>query len=272
MKAVLTRLPAFTARVLRRFVEENFDQVSASLAFATLLSLVPLVAVMLGILSLMPAFLGMVDQFDQFVVRTLLPERNAGMIVEYVLQFSRNAMNVTLVGLVVLVATVYPLLHTIEQAFNHVWGAGGNRPWWRRLRLYAAVLALWPLAVTCVVTAISYAVTISLGLVDEPPWLRSLLLKATGLAVAAIFFGGLYYAVPKARVATRDALWAGLFAAFGFLLMQDAFEFYLSYFPSFTHVYGAFATVPIFLMWLYLSWAVVLLGALIAATLPEFRE
>ncbi|MFZ4535264.1 YihY family inner membrane protein [Propionivibrio sp.] len=267
----LSSFRAFAARIFRRFIEENFDQISASLAFTTLLSLVPLVAVVLGVISVLPGFLGMIDQLDQFVVRSLLPERSAGMIIKYVLQFSQKAADVTLVGLSVLLTTVSLLLMSIERALNHVWSVTENRPWWRRVRLYAAVLALWPLIVTCVVVAISFAVTESLGLVDEPPWLRNLLFKAAGLSVAAIFFSGLYFSVPNARVQLRDALWAGLFAAFGFLLMQKAFGFYLSHFPSFTLVYGAFATVPIFLLWLYLSWAVVLLGALVAATLPEFR-
>jgi len=179
---------------------------------------------------------------------------------------------VTLIGLSAVVATVYVLLLNIERAFNRVWGVSNSRVWWRRLRLYAAVLALWPLAVACVVFAISYAVTTSLGWVDEPSWLRNVLFKVMGLSVASMFFGGLYFAVPNARVAARDALWAGLFAALGFMLMQKAFGFYLSFFPTFTLVYGAFATVPIFLLWLYLSWAVVLLGVLVAVTLPEFRS
>jgi len=262
---------AFTARILRRFVEENFDQISASLAFTTLLSLVPLVAVVLGIMSVLPSFPGMVDQLYQFVVRSLLPERSAVMIINYVLEFSQKATNVTVFGLAGLVASVLVLLLSIERTFNHVWRVSENRSWWKKLRLYAAVLALWPVAVSGVFLAIYYAVTTSLGLIDDPEWLRSAVFKMAGLAVAAIFFSGLYGAVPNARVAASDALWAGLFAALGFLLMQKAFSLYLVRFPSFTLVYGAFATVPIFLLWLYLSWAVVLLGALVAATLPEFR-
>ncbi len=181
---------AFAVRIGRRFIEENFDQISASLAFTTLLSLVPLVAVVFGIVSALPFFPGMMDQFDQFLIRSLLPERSAGLIIEYVLQFSQNAADVTVVGLSVLVITVYFLLLTIERAFNHVWSVTGTRRWWRRLRLYAAMLALWPLVVTCVVVAVSYAVTISLGLVDEQAWVRDLLLKATGLFVAALFLPG----------------------------------------------------------------------------------
>lgn len=266
------RLRAFVRCIFRRFVEENFDQLSASLAFTTLLSIVPLVAVVLGVVSVMPEFFEVVERVDRFLVRSLLPETNAGVIVGYVLEFSKKAANVTLVGLVLLVATVYLLLLSIERAFNHVWHARGGRKWWSRLLLYAAVLTIWPFVVASVIAAISYAVTLSLGVVDEIAWLGSLLFRLGGLAVAALSFAAFYCVVPHARVDLRGALWAGWFAAIGFYLMQRGFEFYLAHFPSYTAVYGAFATVPIFLLWLYLSWAVVLLGALIAATLPEFRR
>lgn len=267
-----SRLSRFVARIAQRFVEENFDQISASLAFTTLLSLVPLVALILSLVAVAPFFSGFVEQLDQYVVRHLLPSGNAGMIAKYVLQFSYKAAKVTVIGSVVLVVTVVFLLLTIERAFNHVWSVVAVRPWWRRLKLYAVLLALWPLVVGGVVVATSYAVTTSLGFVDEPPWLRRLLFNAMGLIIPALFIGGLYYAVPFTRVAKRDAAWAGLVAALGFMVMQKAFELYLANFPSYTVVYGAFATVPIFLLWLYLSWAVILLGALVAATLPEFRQ
>jgi membrane protein len=267
-----SRLYRFVVRIAQRFVEENFDQISASLAFTTLLSLVPLVALMLGLVAAVPFFSGFIEQLDQYLVGHLLPSGNAGMITQYILQFSHKAAKVTLVGTAVLVITVTFLLLTIERAFNHVWSVAGARPWLLRFRLYAVVLALWPLVVGGVVAAISYAVTTSLGFVDEPPWLRRFLVNVMGLIITALFIGGLYYAVPFTRVAKRDAAWAGLVAALGFVVMQKAFELYLANFPSYTVVYGAFATVPIFLLWLYLSWAVILLGALVAATLPEFRQ
>lgn len=271
MKRGLSNVRRFSARVFRRFIEENFDQLSASLAFTTLMSLVPLVAVVLGIMSLFPVFYEMVEELDHFVVRSLLPERSAEMIIGHILEFSRKATNFTLAGLAALVATILFLLLSVERAFNHVWCAQDDRSWWRRLRLSIVVVVLWPIVVTCVILAIYRAVTTSLGMIDNnPEWLHDGLLKMAGMFVAAIFFAGLYYAVPNARVRWRDAVWAGVFSAVGFALMQKGFEFYLAYFPSMTLVYGAFATVPIFLMWMYMSWAVVLLGALVAATLPEF--
>lgn len=263
-------LRAFAARIVHRFVEENFDQISASLAFTTLLSLVPLVAMVLGIMSLLPSFPGMVDQFNRFVVHSLLPERSAWMIMNYVLEFSQKAANVTVFGLLGLMLSVLLLLLSVERSFNHVWRVEKDRSWLKKFRLYSAVLVLWPLVVSGVLLAVFQAVHSSLDLIDDSVWLRSAAFKIAGLLVAAFFFAGLYFVVPNARVAARDALGAGSFAALGFLLMQKAFGWYLASFPSFALVYGAFATVPIFLLWLYLSWAMVLLGALVAATLPEF--
>lgn len=268
----LLRLRAFVLRVAQRFDEENFDQISASLAFTTLLSLVPLLAVILGLLTLTPLFSGLAHQLDQYLVRNLLPAGSAGMIASYLSRYSSKAADVTLLGVPLLVGTAFLLLYTIERAFNHVWSVAAPRSWARRFRLYAAAVALWPLIMGALIAAISFAVTSSLGFFDEPPWFRRVLFKLIGLGVIALFFGGLYYAVPNARVRLADAAVAGVVAAILFSLMQKAFELYLSHFPSYKVVYGALATVPIFLLWLYLSWAVVLLGALIAATLPQFRQ
>jgi membrane protein len=261
----------FFGRVFDRFTKENFGQLSASLAFTTLLSIVPLVAVVLGAMSVMPSFLAMIDQLEE-MIRNMLPERSAGMIVEYVLDFSQKALKVTVVGLLALMATAFALLYTVEKAFNRVWRAARKRSWLRRIGLYVALILLWPLVVAYVVAAVSFAVSLSSGLVVEQLWLHNLLSKAPGVFIAAVFFGGLYFAVPNVKVRFFDALLGGGFAALGFLFMQRGFELYLSYFPSVTLVYGTFATVPIFLLWLYLSWAMVLLGALVVVDLHELRR
>jgi membrane protein len=261
----------FFGCIARRFARENFGQASASLAFTTLLSIVPLVAVVLGAMSALPSFMRMVDHLDQ-MIRSLLPEHSAGMIINHVFEFSQQAMKATVVGLIALVVTALALLRTVERVFNAVWKAMLRRPWWRRVGLYAVLILLWPLAVAYVVAAISFTVSLSSGLFVAPSWLYALLSKATGVFVAAVFFAGLYYAVPNIRVKPSDALAGGFFAALGFLLMQKGFELYLSWFPSITLIYGAFATLPIFLLWLYLSWAMILLGALVAVTLSEFRD
>ncbi len=262
----------FIMRVLRRFAAEDFTHLSASLAFTTLFSLVPMVAVVFGIASLFPIYYDMVEHLDYFVLRTLLPEGNAVLIINHILEFSQKATNFTLAGSAVLIVTVFSLLLDIERAFNRIWRAGKNRPWWKRLSLYLALIGIWPIAVSLVVFAIYSAVKTSLVMIDDSEWLLGDLLRVAGLLVAALFFSGLYYFVPNARVRWQDAAWAGGFTAVGFGLMQKAFAFYLAHFPSMALIYGAFATVPIFLMWVYFSWAIVIIGALAAAGLPELRR
>lgn len=261
----------FSVRIARRFGEEGFDQISASLAFTTLVSLVPLAGLVLAFVSAFPSFKVVVDQIDQFFVTHLLPAGSAGLISGKILQFSRRASEVSTFGVLVLVFTAYLLLHTIERALNHVWRVSEPRPMWQRLWLYAVVVAAWPILIGGLLAATSYAVTVSLGWVSLTGWLLAPLFKVVSLAILVLFFAFIYHAVPNATVRWREAFIAGASAAFGFVLLQKGFELYLAYFPSYKAIYGAFATVPIFLLWVYLSWAVFLVGGLIAATLPEFE-
>ncbi len=235
-----------------------------------MLSLVPMVALVLAIVSALPAYFAFLENADRVIVNNLLPPGSAGLISAKVMQFSRRAAEVSWLGVAFLVLTAVLLLNTIERAFNHVWRVREPRPLWRRFVLYGVVIAVWPVLIGSLVAGVSYAVTSSLGLVGELSWLRAKMLRILSIGLLAIFFSWLYYAVPNASVRWRDAGVAGLSAALGFVLLQNAFELYLSYFPSYKAIYGAFAVVPIFLLWVYLSWALVLLGALVANLLPEF--
>ena len=272
MTSSIRQAGRFVIRVMRRYSREDFRYLSASLAFTTLFSLVPMVAVVLGIASLLPVYYDMVEHLDYFVLRALLPEGNAVLIIQHILEFSQKATNLTVAGSIVLLATVFSLLLNIERSFNRIWRVGKNRRWWKRLLLYITLVGVWPIAVTCVIFAIYSAVKTSLVMINGLEWLRGDLFRVAGLMVAALFFFGLYYFVPNAKVRWQDAAWAGGFAALGFGLMQKAFTLFLAHFPSTALIYGAFATVPIFLMWVYFSWAIVIVGALVAATLPEFRR
>ncbi|MCK6406492.1 MAG: YihY family inner membrane protein [Rhodocyclaceae bacterium] len=258
-------------RASHRFIVDDFHQLSASLAFTTLLSLVPLAALVLAFVSAFPQFASSVDHVDKMLVSHLLPPGSGGLIAGKILQFSRRAADVSWVGVGMLVITAFLLLNTIERAFNHAWQVKVPRPLWQRIPLYMIVIVVWPLLVGGVLAGISYAVTTSLGLVGQLGWLRATMLKIVSLFVLMVFFAFIYRAVPNSEVRWRAAGIAGAFAAIGFVLLQKAFELYLSYFPSYKAIYGAFAVVPLFLLWVYLSWAVVLFGALIAALLPEFE-
>ncbi len=252
--------------ILRRFFGENMLLTSSALAFTTLMSLVPLVAVVLAVAGAVPYLDLLVTRLDVMIREALLPAGAAGAIAGNIGRFSHKAQQLTVAGIAVLSVTAFLLMNTIEKAFNHLWQVK-PRPLLARLRLYVVVMAVWPFILGAVVGVVSFAVTASLGFFDEPVWFRRFILKSVTTILLGLFFSFLYYAVPNAVVSRRAALTGGVFAALAFSAMQKVFELFLVSSATLKSIYGAFAVFPVFLIWLQLSWAVVLLGGLIAATL-----
>lgn len=250
--------------IFHRFHSENMMQTSAALAFTTLLALVPLVTVVLAVAGAVPYFDRLVTRLDLLIRESLLPSGAAGQIAGNIGRFSHKAQQLTAAGIAILSVTAFLLMNTIERAFNHLWRVQ-PRPILARLRLYAFVMAVWPFILGAVAGAMSFAVTTSLGLFDEPMWMRRILLKGMSMALLGLFFSFLYYAVPNADVSRRAALLGGVFATLAFAAMQKVFELYLASSAMLKSIYGAFAAFPVFLVWLHFSWAVVLFGGLIVA-------
>lgn len=251
--------------IVRRFHTEHMAQTSSALAFTTLLALVPLVTLIVSVAHSIPFFDTLIRRLDAVLVDTLLPTGAGRTIAGHVARFTQKARQLTVPGLAMLGLTAFILMHTIERAFNHLWHVK-PRPLLARLKLYAFVMAVWPFMLGAIAALMSYAVTVSLGFVQESSWIRPVVLKAVSMILLGLFFAFLYYAVPNVQVARTAAAAGGAFASLGFAAMQKGFELYLGSFASFKSVYGAFAAVPIFLVWLHFSWAVVLIGGLIAAT------
>ncbi|WP_428825377.1 YhjD/YihY/BrkB family envelope integrity protein [Azonexus sp. IMCC34842] len=243
-------------------------QTSSALAFTTLMALVPLVTVVLSVADAVPYLNLLIARLDLLVREALLPAGAAGAIAGSIGRFSHKAQQLTLAGVGVLSVTAFLLMNTIERAFNHLWRVK-PRPLLARLRLYAFAMAVWPFVLGAVAAAMSFAVSTSLGLFDESVWLRRLLLKAVSLILLGLFFSFLYYSVPNAMVSRRAAVLGGVFAALAFSAMQKIFELYLVSSAMLKSIYGAFAAFPVFLIWLHLSWAIVLFGGLMVAKLSR---
>ena len=257
--------------IFQRFYRENMMQTSSALAFTTLMALVPLVAVILSVASAVPYLDLLVARLDLMIREALLPPGAAGAIVGNIGKFSHKAQQLTLAGIAVLSVTAFMLLNTIEQTFNHLWLVK-PRPILARLRLYVFVMAVWPFVLGAVAGVMSYAVSASLGFFDEPLWFRKLLIKGVATVLLGLFFSFLYYAVPNASVSRKAALLGGVFAAIAFSAMQKVFELFLVGSATLKNIYGAFAAFPVFLVWLHLSWAIVLFGGLIVSTLSRPRK
>jgi len=257
--------PGVSGTIFRRFRTENMMQTSSALAFTTLMALVPLVTLILSVADAVPYLNLLLTRLELLIQGSLLPSGAASTISGGIVRFSHRAQQLTVAGIAFLSITVFILMHTIERAFNHLWQVK-PRPFLTRLKLYLFAMLVWPFVLAAVAAAISFAVTTSLGFIEETEWIRRITLKSMSVLVLGLFFSFLYHAVPNAPVSRRGALLGGLFATLAFALMQKLFEWYLASSAILKSVYGAFAAFPVFLIWLHLSWAVVLFGGLIAAT------
>jgi membrane protein len=270
----ITRLIAFLRYMAERARQDRLKQVAASLTFTTLLSLVPLIAIAMASIAAFPAFEGLAIEFKIFLLTTMMPETAGKVITVYMEEFAAAAGRLTAVGTAFLAVTAMMLMLTIEDAFNNIWRVSRPRPLVQRVLVYWAVLTLGPLLVGASLSLTSWLVSSSLGLAKEIPALGELVLKIVPGILSALAFTLLFVAVPNRYVPWRHALAGGVAAAAGFELMKRGFAVYVATFPTQRLIYGAFASIPIFLLWVYLSWLVVLLGALLTACLsaPSSRR
>jgi membrane protein len=254
-----------------RFRHVRAQQVAASLAFTTLLSLVPLIAVSVGVMSKIKAFDAIGGALKGFLLDNLLPDKAGAVIAKYTLQFSAQANKLTAVGSIMLFVAAILMMLTIDRAFNQIWQTARPRPLMQRLLTYWLVLTAGPLVLGGAVAGLTQLMSASLGLIDEPRWLEAGVFRGASVLLLTAFLTLLYFVVPNRRVRCPHALIGALVAAAGLLLMQRLFGLYLSRFGTYTLIYGAFAVVPVFLVWLYVCWLTILAGALIAAILPEYQ-
>jgi membrane protein len=259
-----------TARTLRqRFREDRLGLTASSLTFTTTIALVPLVTVMLAVFSAFPIFASVQGALERYFLQTLVPDTIARPVLLALTQFAAKANRLGLVGLVGLVITALALMLTIDRTLNNIWRVRRPRPIGQRVLIYWAAATLGPLLLGISLTFTSYALSASKGLVGALPGGVAVLVDALefGLLVGAVSL--LFRFVPNTPVRFRHALAGGLFVAVGFEVAKKLLAWYVRQVPTFASVYGAFATLPIFLVWIYLGWVVVLLGAVIAAYAPS---
>ncbi|MGQ9724561.1 MAG: YihY family inner membrane protein [Tepidimonas sp.] len=252
-----------------RFAADRLAVVAGSLTFTTTISLVPLLTVALAIFSAFPAFARIEQRLQRWMVESLVPDHIARQVSDYVWQFTAKAAQIGWSGAVLLLLTALVLVLTIDRQLNDIWRVRRRRPLAQRVLVYWALLTLGPLVAAVALSASSYALSASRG------WLSALhqgiqvLLDVVGAVFVVGGMTALYRFVPNAQVRTRHALVGGVFVSVAFELAQQALAWYLRTVPTYSVVYGAFATVPILLIWLYLVWLIVLLGAVIVADLPS---
>ena len=261
-----------TLQTLRqRFRDDRLGLTASSLTFTTIIALVPLVTVMLAVFSAFPMF----DQFqvavERFFVRSLVPESISRPVLQALTQFAEQSQKVGTIGLLFVVVTALTLMATIDHTLNAIWRVRRMRSLLRRVLIYWSAATLGPLVFGVGLSATSVAISASRGVLGDVPGGIGLLVEILSFVLLATGMAALFHFVPNTHVRWRHALAGGLFVAVGIEVAKRGLAWYLVQVPTYSLVYGAFATVPIFLIWIYVSWVIVLLGAVIAAYAPSLQ-
>ncbi len=258
----------FVFRVAQRLRDAGVARMAASLAFTTLLGIVPLFTVALAYVSRFPVYRQWLDSLEPFLVKFLLPD-SSNAVRQYLAEFTTKAAGVEGIGTMFLIVTAVLLVAQIEREINAIWGIYKARSLPRRVLVYAVGFVAVPAMVGGAVYLTSWVIGQSIAAVPIASEALSLLVQPAEVAIATLALTMLYKLVPARRVSIRDAMIGALLAATAFEMAKLGFKIYIRQVPTYRVVYGALAALPLFLVWVYVSWIILLLGAAVSATLTE---
>jgi membrane protein len=272
-EAAWRRLARFMRHVTRRFIEDGCFAAAGALSYTTLVSIVPLLAISLAVLSAFPIFDTLRERALMLLFDNFVP--TVGATVEgYISSFAQSAGKTTAIGLLILAVTAVMLLATIEDRLDAIWRVHAPRGWMMRILAYWAMLTLGPLllGVGLSVSASLHSYTQDIEVVGASRHTieegLQVLAAYTPFLLETLGFSLLFCLIPHCPVRWRDGVIGALVAALLFEGCKAGFTLYLGHFNAYQAVYGALAVIPIFLLWMYLSWSVVLFGAEVAAAIP----
>lgn len=260
----------FARFLLRRMGGHRVLQVAGSLTFTTLLALVPLLTIALTVISAFPVFSDFSTRFKLMLLSTLVPEFAGKVISVYMRQFADNAEKLTAAGIVMLGLTSLMLMSTIERTFNAIWSVKRSRPWLQQSMVYWTVLTLGPLVLGGSLLLWRWGLKVS-HFEKSMPFLAGLIEAGGSVVVTGMMLSLLFRIVPNRFVPLKHAVWGGLVTAVLLEASKLVFGVYIGKIASYQLVYGAFASVPIFLLWVYCLWLVVLAGAVFTASLSYWE-
>ncbi|PCJ42229.1 MAG: hypothetical protein COA71_06480 [SAR86 cluster bacterium] len=259
------------------FVSLNFKrhkgtENAKALTYMSLFAVIPLLTLLITILAAFPAFQVFGNQIQAMIFDRLLPS-SSSQLEDYFTAFSTQARNLTWVGAAMLLVTSFLMLVNIERSFNRIWEVRESRKGLNSFLLYWSVMSLGPILLGLGFAISSYITSLNLfdSFLDisETLGTTSLLLEIFPLILTTGAFTLLYVAVPNCGVRFHHGLIGGLVVAITFLVVKQVFTWFIAL-ASYQFVYGTFAAVPIFLLWIYLCWIVILLGANFVKALPAY--
>ena len=256
---------------LRRLSEERLPQVAGGLTFTTVLAVVPLLTIVFAVFTTFPVFTAFREALEGYFVQSVMPKGIANTIVNSLTSFAGKATRLSALGAVVLLITSTAMMGMIERAFNQIWRVRRPRPLSQRVMIYWALVTLGPVLVGLSLTLTTQLFEATSGLLAPLPYAGAFVYTLLSVVLTTCAFTLLYMWLPNRYVNWRDAVWGGVVAALAIELAKRLFAIFIKQFPAYSVIYGALAALPLFLLWIYLSWLITLVGALIAAALPVVK-
>jgi len=262
----------FLGYVWTRFANDRCWRMAAGLSYTSLLAIVPLTAIAFSMLAAFPVFEGVKEQFQDVVFANLLPQ-SADAMAEYFNQFIQNTTGLSAVGIVALAGTAVLLLGTIEADLNAIFRVEQPRALAPRLLVFWAMISLGPLLLGASFSLSTYffAATKWMG-IDLMSGPLGFLTQSVPTIIIIVLLCVFFLTIPNRPISIRAAFIGGLSSGILFAILRKIFGWYVATFPTYQNIYGALSVVPIFLVWMYLSWTVVLLGAVLTASLGEWQS
>jgi membrane protein len=255
----------------RRLEEERLTQVAGSLTFTTILALVPILTIALAIFTMFPLFNTFRMSLEAYFIQSLIPKGISNTILDYLGVFAAKASRMSAVGAIALVFTTVATISMIDSTFNHIWRVKTKRPLLQRIIAYWTLITLGPLLIGISISLTAHLLKATDWMTINLPFISAFFYTAISVGLTTVAFTLLYMVIPNRFVDWRDAAWGGLIAGLAFEIAKRLFGVYLARFPSYTVIYGALAAIPIFLIWIYLSWLIILVCAIIVAALPVVK-
>ena len=247
---------------VKRLVQEKYTYRASALAFTTLLALIPLLSVIISFLTLFPFFKQFTDLTRTYIMHNFMP--SSGNIIQHYLEgFIEQTTHLSIIGIGFLFVTAVLMILTVESTFNEIWNVSKRNPNIKTILLYWLILLCTPLFIGITSIISSYLFSISwFNSVTATLGVTAYLLACLPVLINTAIFATLYLVVPNHTVKIRYGIAGGFVAAILFEIANKIFALYLLYFPTYELIYGVLATIPIFLVWIYISWLILLFGAL----------
>ena len=252
--------------------DQKLNQIAASLAYTTILSLVPMVTIATILIGYLPRVIQVKNAFKTWLLDTYMPGGINQQVFIYLDQFSAQARGLTLLGLAGLFVTAVMTLAVIEGAFNQIFKVQERRPLHKKIAIYGSATILGPILLGIGIYLSGVLFSASEGWTEAISFGFSVIASVAPILLAIVVYTVVYKILPYSQILWKDAFFGAFFAAMSFELMKFGYAIFLTHTAFYKTVYGAFAIFPLALLWIYLTWWITLAGAVLVANLPSIRS